>query len=73
MSHLSILDRTGHTEVTWGPDDGAALAEAQAAARTAVAYTGGAIIRTDAPGGETVVRELGPEGEYVIIPQFAGG
>ena len=73
MSTLSILDKTGDTKTDWAPGDTDALATARAAASTAVKESGGAIIRTDADGGATVVRDLEPEGSYVVIPQFAGG
>lgn len=73
MSTLSILDKTGDTKTTWTPEDDEALAKARTIATEAVHDSGGAIIRTDAEGGAEVVKDLAPEGEYVVIPQFAGG
>lgn len=73
MSTLSILDQSGDTKTTWAPEDDEALAQARTIAQGVLKETGGAIIRTDAPGGAEVVKDLKPEGEYVVVPQFAGG
>jgi hypothetical protein len=74
MSEMSIMDPTGHTSVTWAPDNSAEVASARETfdAMTAKGYRA---FRVDRKGRQSEqMRSFDPSAEeMILIPQLQGG
>jgi hypothetical protein len=81
MHMMNILDRTGHTNVTWDPDDKVSVADAKDKFEEMIrrGYTAFAINTTEDDG--ITIEEKGTRitvfdpkaGKVMMIPQLVGG